>query len=98
MNTVGITDFKNQTPLSISVENISNSNISEQMRFFLSNVYQIKGAIFNVLTKKYETLEYKGMKTVGITGITDNTNHTHQSISDGKMSKFNTPKNENNIH
>ena len=85
---VGITDFKNQTSLNISFENISKLNTPQQIRKYLSNVYQIK-VLSSISDNNFAKLEYKEMKTVG---ITDYTNQTHQSILDGKMSKFNIPK------
>ena len=56
------------------------------MRKYLPNVHKMGGAHFQCMNNNYGKIEYKGMKTVGVTVYT---NQTPLRISDRKMSKKN---------
>ena len=61
------------------------------MRKYLSNVHKMEGKNLQCVNNHYAKFENKEMKTVGGTDYTNQTQSKH--FWDGKMTKFNTPKN-----
>ena len=59
-------------------------------------MYKVGDARFQCVNNHYAKFKNKDMKTIGKLQITRFRHH--QSILDGKMSKFNTPKTSENIH
>ena len=83
--TIGVTEYTNQKPLSISCGKISKFNTPQKC----NNIYQMcterEMRILQCVEKHYAAFEYKGMKkTVGVTDYTNQTPAKH--LSRNKMS------------
>ena len=77
MKTVGVTDYTSQTtPKHFGWKKCLSSTLIK-MRKYLSNVHKMGGAHLQYVLSHYAKLEYKGMKTFGVT----QTRH-HKSVVD----------------
>ena len=75
MNTVGVTDYTNQTPSQHFTEKMSKFKTTKNEK--KNEMYKIGGEHLQCMNNHYAKFEYKGMKTVRVTDYTNQTPPTH---------------------
>ena len=77
METVGVTDYTNQTPpMHFGLKKCLSSTPVKMLKY-LSTVHKIGSAHLQCMNNHYAKFEYKGMKTIWITDYTSLTPTTH---------------------